>query len=148
MPVFKHSFQVRAPLTAVAAFHKDARALRRLSPPPLWVQLHQVEPLAEGSLADFTLWFGPLPIRWRAEHSGVDPLRGFTDTQTAGPLRSWRHTHRFERIDDHASSVFDTIEFEHQPGPAGWLSRLLFAPPALSFLFWYRGWATRRALEA
>jgi hypothetical protein len=44
-----------------------------------------MEPLAEGSISDFTLWFGPLPIRWTARHSHIDPLHGFTDTQVRGP---------------------------------------------------------------
>lgn len=82
---FQYAFAVRAALAAVAEFHHDARALQRLTPPPLFVQLHRVEPLAEGSLASFTLWFGPLPVRWMAVHSGVDFLHGFTDTQHSGP---------------------------------------------------------------
>lgn len=147
MPVFDYTFTVRAPLRAVAAFHHDARALRQLSPPPVWVQLHRVEPLAEGSLAEFTLWVGPLPLRWRAVHSDVHPEHGFTDTQTAGPLRRWRHTHRFEAVDAQTTRVREHIDYEHAPGPAGWLTRLLFAPPALRGLFWFRSRVTRRALE-
>ena len=80
MPVFDYAFTVRAPLARVAEFHRDTRALQRLSPPPMFVQLHRLEPLAEGSVAEFTLWLGPLPLRWRAVHSNVDPLGGFTDT--------------------------------------------------------------------
>ena len=43
--------------------------------------------------------------------------------------------------------VQEHVEYEHDSGWRGVLSRLLFNPPALGFLFWYRGWATRRALE-
>ncbi len=63
---FDYQFTVPAPLAAVAAFHHDARILPRLTPPPMRVQLHRVDPLGEGALADFTLWFGPLPVRWVA----------------------------------------------------------------------------------
>ncbi|MBL8057816.1 MAG: SRPBCC family protein [Anaerolineales bacterium] len=147
MPIFEYAFEVRAPLAAVAQFHRDTRALKRLSPPPLVVQLHRVDPLAEGAVAEFTLWLGPLPLRWTAIHTAVDPLHGFTDTQTRGPLQRWRHTHRFTAAGPQTTLVTEHIEFEHRPGPAGWLTRVLFAPLSLRFLFAYRRWVTRRAVE-
>ena len=147
MLVFEHAFKVRAPLARVAAFHRDTRALKRLTPPPLLVQLHRVDPLAEGAVAEFTLWFGPWPVRWQAVHSGVDEQRGFTDTQARGPLRHWRHTHSFRALDVAHTLVADRIEYQHYPGLRGVLSRLLFARLGLRLLFAFRAWATRRALE-
>ena len=145
---FDYHFTAPAPLAAVAAFHHDASALPRLTPPPILVQLHRVEPLANGSLADFTLWFGPLPVRWVAVHSQVDPLNGFTDTQQAGPLKFWRHTHRFEALDANTTRVSEHVDYEHRAGWRGWLSRVLYNRLALRCLFFYRAWATRRALPA
>lgn len=145
--VFDYSFTVRAPLAAVAEFHHDTRALKRLTPPPLFAQLHRVEPLAENSVAEFTLWFGPLPVHWVAIHSSVDPQRGFTDTQQSGPMLYWQHTHRFEAVDDGATRVSEHIEYAHHPGRRGVFSRLLFNPPALRALFFYRGLVTRWTLE-
>lgn len=147
MPTFDYSFTVRAPLSAVAHFHHDTRALRRLTPPPIIAQMHRIEPLAEGSVSQFTLWFGPLPVRWVAVHTGVDRRTGFTDTQARGPMRRWEHTHRFARVDEHATRVTEHIVYEHRAGLGGLLSRVLFSRPALWFLFSYRAWATRRALE-
>jgi ligand-binding SRPBCC domain-containing protein len=146
MSIFEYHFTVRAPLTAVAAFHHDTSALRRLTPPPVFVQLHRVEPLAEGSVSEFTLWFGPLPVRWTAVHSRVG-AHGFTDTQTAGPLKHWQHTHRFTALDSARTRVDERIDYAHYPGPRGLLSRLLFSRLALRLLFTYRALATRRALE-
>lgn len=147
MPTFQYAFTVRAPLAAVAEFHHDARALKRLSPPPMFVQLHRVDPLGEGAIADFTLWLGPIPIRWLAVHSDVHPLTGFTDTQQRGPLCYWRHTHRFEALDAGTTRVSEHIVYDYHPGLAGVFARLLFSSPGLTFLFWYRGWVTRRSLE-
>ncbi len=144
---FTFDFTVPAPLSRVAAFHHDTRALRRLTPPPILVQLHHVEPLAEGSLSEFTLWFGPLPVRWQAVHSGVDPLHGFTDTQRRGPMRYWKHTHRYSAVDDRLTRVLEQIEYSHHPGWRGLLSRVLFSPLALRLLFAYRRRATRAALR-
>jgi ligand-binding SRPBCC domain-containing protein len=145
---FNYQFTVPASLAAVAEFHHDARALPRLTPPPIWVQLHRVDPLAEGAIADFTLWFGPLPVRWVARHSQVDPLHGFTDTQVSGPLWSWNHTHRFEALDATTTRVSEHVDYQHHAGWRGWLSRLLYNRPALNLLFFYRGWVTRRSLRA
>ena len=80
MPEFRHSFTVDAPLAAVRAFHHDTGVLRQLTPLPIIARVHAFEPLADGSQAEFTLWFGPLPLRWQAVHSDVGP-NGFTDTQ-------------------------------------------------------------------
>jgi ligand-binding SRPBCC domain-containing protein len=147
VPVFDYAFTVRAPLQAVADFHRDTATLKRLTPPPIFVQLHRVEPLAEGSVSEFTLWFGPLPVHWTAVHSNVNALRGFTDTQRGGLLQAWQHSHTFTPEGPGATRVSEHVEYAHRPGGRGLLSRILFAPPALRFLFWYRSFVTRRALE-
>ena len=145
MPVFDHRFTVRAPLAVVAEFHGDTRALRQLTPPPMFVQLHHFDPLRDGAVADFTLWFGPLPIRWVAVHSDVDPQRGFTDSMQRGPMAHWVHQHRFNALGPDRTEVTDHVEYTYRPGLSGLMGRLFMSPPALAFLFAYRGWATRRA---
>lgn len=147
MSTFEHSFVLDASLASVSEFHSDTRVLRRLTPPPIIVQLHRVDPLREGSISEFTLWFGPVPVRWRALHSQVDARRGFTDTQIGGPMRFWRHRHTFNDLGNGRVEVAEHVDYQHERGWRGLFSRLLFAPPALRFLFYYRELATRRALE-
>lgn len=142
-----HAFTVRAPLASVAAFHRDTAVLPRLTPPPVRVQLGRIEPLADGSVSEFTLWFGPFPVRWRAVHSDVDPQHGFTDTQQSGPMRVWRHTHRFEAQGPSATRVTEHLAYAHRAGVRGLVSRVVFNRPALRLLFLYRAFAMRRALE-
>jgi len=137
---FVHRFVVKAPLAVVADFHRDSRALRRLTPPPIWVQFHEVEPLGEGSLADFTMWLGPLPVRWTAVHTQVTP-HGFMDTQKRGPFRTWQHRHSFRELGDGRAEVVDEIEAE----PGNLLSRFMWL--TLPLLFAYRAWRTRRACQ-
>ncbi len=144
---FHYQFEVPASQAAVAQFHRDTRALRWLTPPPLLVQFHYLEPMAEGSIAEFTLWFGPFPVRWRAVHSQVDLLKGFTDTQVKGPLRFWRHRHSFDALDDQRTRIREDIEYEFPSGMAGWWTRLVYSPFALRLLFTYRGWITRWLLR-
>jgi ligand-binding SRPBCC domain-containing protein len=142
MPIFDYSFTVQAPLDAVRAFHHDTSALKRLTPPPTIVQLHEIEPLGEGSVSKFTLWVGPLPLHWTAVHRNVSP-RGFTDIQQAGPAAKWEHTHTFTPVDPDTTRIDEHIEYEHKPGMWGLVTRLLFSKPNLYFMFTYRKLATR-----
>ena len=144
MPTFNYSFEVDAPLTAVSEFHHDTRALKKLSPPPIFAQIHDYEPLGEGSMADFTLWFGPFPIHWVAVHSNVSP-NGFTDTQMSGPLKYWQHTHRFTAVSANKTRIDEHIQYAHAQGIRGVVSRLLFSKPGLYMLFTARKLLTRRA---
>ena len=142
---YQHRFRVQAPLKRVAEFHCSTRVLRQLMPPPLILQLHQFEPLADGSLAEFTIWAGPVPIRWQAEHSEVSD-KGFVDTQQKGPFSFWQHTHRFEVIDQNTTDVIDEVEAELGRGLLWWpISLGMWV--TLPVLFAYRSWATRRAVE-
>ncbi len=147
MKQYIHRFQVRVPLESVADFHRDSRILKLLTPPPLFVSFNKVEPLAEGSVADFTMWLGPIPIRWVATHSDVDPLTGFTDTQTSGPFAHWTHRHSFEPVDENNTVVIDQVQAQPGNHPFwGLISRFMWL--SLPVLFAYRAWRTKRALES
>jgi len=131
----------------VAEFHYDTSVIKRLTPPFIIMQLHKIEPMAEGSVSEFTLWLGPLPVRWVAIHSKVDPQRGFTDTQQQGPFKQWVHTHTFTPEGENLTCVNDHIEYEHYPGLRGLISRLLFPRVGLFLTFTYRRLITRRSVE-
>ena len=69
--------------------------------PPIVVKVqHAPAVLADGDEMDFTMWLGPLPVRWTAEHTRVDALYGFTDTQIHGPFKAWVHRHSFNPLDE------------------------------------------------
>ena len=143
MPKFHHSAQVEATLEAVEAFHSNPRNFRKLTPMP--VQIHRYEWTGPTGAVDFTVWFGPLPVRWKAtleRHSS-----GFIDRQGEGPLANWDHTHTFTSISSEVTLIDDAIEYAYQAGWRGWVSRLAFSPPALRVLFIFRIWRTRRALR-
>jgi ligand-binding SRPBCC domain-containing protein len=142
MPTFNFQFNVNAPLKTVSAFHHDSSVLKTLSPPPIFTQIHHFDPMGEGAIAEFTLWFGPLPIRWRAIHSNVS-INGFTDTQERGPLKFWQHTHRFTAVSPTQTHIHEHIEYEHHAGIKGILSRLLFSKLGLYGLFTARKLITR-----
>lgn len=142
MPIFDFKFTVNAPLQAVQEFHRDTSALKRLTPPPTIVQLHELEPLAEGSTSKFTLWVGPLPLHWTAVHRDVTE-HGFTDVQAVGPAKKWEHTHSFVPLSENETEIREHIEYEHGTGFWGVVTRILFAKPNLYFMFTYRKLSTR-----
>ncbi|MDB4733722.1 hypothetical protein OAF42_04675 [Planctomicrobium sp.] len=141
MPVFDYKFTVHASQVTVREFHQDTSALKRLTPPPTMVQLHEIEPLAEGSVSRFTLWVGPLPLHWTAIHRDVFE-NGFTDVQSEGPAKKWEHTHKFTPIYDEVTEIHEHIEYEHKSGFWGLVTRVLFARPNLYLMFTYRKLAT------
>ena len=142
MTTFKFDFTVDATVTAVSDFHHDTSILKKLTPPPIYTQIHSFEPLGEGSVANFTLWVGPIPLRWTAVHSNVS-VNGFTDTQQSGPMKSWAHTHRFTAVSPTKTQVSEHIEYSHHSGLKGLFTRLLFNNAGLYLLFTARKLITR-----
>ena len=145
MAVYQHRVVVKAPLADVAAFHSDSHTIRRLT--PTFVTFHHVDPMAEGSVVEFTMWLGPLPIRWASLHSDVDPQHGFTDSQVRGPLEHCVHRHEFVPLGPELTAVEDHMDYGYLPGWRGLRGRLLMSPLSLPILFAYRSFVTRRAVE-
>jgi ligand-binding SRPBCC domain-containing protein len=143
---YEHRFRVRASLAAVADFHSHASSMPSITPPPLIVQLQSApQTLGDGDRMDFTMWAGPLPVRWEAQIEDVSE-RGFTDRQLRGPFGEWRHRHSFNPLADDLTEVVDQVEASVQKhvlwglvGITMWIG--------LPLLFAYRGWRTRRLLE-
>ncbi len=142
MNTFDYQFMVEAPLTAVSAFHHDTSILKKLTPPPIFIQVHEFEPLADGSTAELTMWFGPIPVPWTAVHSNVTE-QGFIDTQHRGPLKHWQHSHHFEAVNERQTLVKEHIEYAYRGGLKGIFSRLMFNRAGLFILFSARKWLTR-----
>jgi ligand-binding SRPBCC domain-containing protein len=134
-------------MEAMVHFHEAPDALKVLTPPPLFVQMVRDArvSLTQGEV-EFILWFGPLPIRWTARHEPGPTETSFIDRLLTGPMASWEHQHIFRTV-DHGVELTDKITFAHKPGWRGILTRLVFDGLPLRFLFWYRHWRTRRALE-
>jgi ligand-binding SRPBCC domain-containing protein len=147
MKTFTNTFKVKAPIQAVAEFHSSTTALKQLTPFPVFVQIHQLEPLGEGSMAEFTMWFGPFPVRWVAQHVQFDAMHGFTDVQVSGPMLLWEHTHSFRSISDKETEIRDFIEYEYRPGIKYLWTRIFYSPIMLRLLFLFRALVTKRSTK-
>lgn len=139
---------IKTTMADIKRFHEDPGALARLTPPLVWMQVQRDDrsSLTAGEI-EFTLWFGPLPIRWLARHEAGPTPDSFADAQLRGPLAYWRHEHIFEEVDG-GIRLSDRISFAHNRGLRGLFTRLAFDGLPLRLLFLYRHWRTRRALNA
>jgi ligand-binding SRPBCC domain-containing protein len=144
---FQHRFHVRAPLATVAEFHSRSASMSAITPPPMIVRVHRApERLGSGDEMDFTLWAGPLPLHWLARIENASP-DGFTDRQVRGPFARWQHRHSFVAASEAETDVVDEVEAELKRHPFWWLvGAATWA--GMPLLFAYRGWRTRRLLEA
>ena len=48
---------------------------------------------------DYDIRIRSIPIRWRIEITGWNPLNQFVDVQRRGPYSLWPHTQTFEERD-------------------------------------------------
>ena len=145
--LFEYHSIIPAPVEHVLAFHAAPNALRQLTMPPtrISIQADRRRSLTEGEIA-FTLWLGPIPVRWVAEHAPGPNETSFTDRMVRGPVAFWEHEHIIQPHPDGAELI-DRIRYAHRPGLRGLFTRLVFGRAALRLLFAYRHWRTRRAVR-
>jgi ligand-binding SRPBCC domain-containing protein len=139
---------IRASPDKVFAFHERDDALKLLLPPWENANVAQSAKISEvGSTAIVeTRVFGPIVIKWVAQHTVYEPPHLFEDIQIKGPFRSWRHRHVVEPHPDGAT-LRDEIEYEPPFGFLGrWLAPAL-VEKRLKRLFDYRHEITREACE-
>ena len=110
------------------------------------VRVHQGGLVTEGMVAKFTLWLGPIPLRWTARHELVRD-RSFVDVQERGPFAHWRHRHVIEANGANRCRVRDVVEYEYRKGARGVATRLLMGRASLKILFRYRAAVTRACCE-
>jgi len=143
---YHHRFIVRASVTKVVRFHAQSDSLLSITPPLVKMQIHRApELLSEGNEIDFTLWFGPFPVRWVARIDQQSASE-FTDRQLSGPYRDWTHRHTFLSLDNHHTEVRDEIELLMKKHPWWFLvGTVMWA--SLPILFTYRARQTKIILE-
>jgi len=144
---FTHSSVVPAPMNEVLSFYASQEAFQKLAMPPMVVRIRRDgrTSLTAGEL-DFTMWFGPVPVRWLARHEAGPTPTSFKDTQVAGPLARWEHEHLFESIEG-GVRMTDRVTFAHRSGWRGLLTRLFFDGLPLRIFFAFRHWRTRRLVS-
>ncbi|QPC81399.1 hypothetical protein G4Y79_17075 [Phototrophicus methaneseepsis] len=145
--IFEQRSVIKTTMAAMEAFHQDPAALKKLTPLPIIAQLQEDHrtSLTAGDIR-FTLWFGPVPVRWHAQHEEGPTPTSFADRQLEGPMAYWRHEHIFEDVPN-GIQLTDRITLAHRQGITGLLTRLFFDGLPLRILFTYRHLRTRLSLS-
>jgi len=137
-----------APLEALSAFHLQANAFEKLTPPWEKVQiLKRPEQIRNGARAKILVKVGPFRKIWVAEHFDCEPLTGFSDRQIEGPFPRWVHHHIFESVTAATCRLVDRIEYSL---PFGWAGQLIggrIVRKKLRKMFAYRHEVTRAEIE-
>ena len=129
---------VNAPIDQAFAFFSKAENLGLLTPASMKFAIDGIAPaMTTGSVIDYHIALGPVPVRWRTRIAEWEPGRAFVDIQDAGPYKHWRHRHAFQ--DDGARTVMDDRVLYTPPlGLLGRIAHWLFIAPALRRIFQYR----------
>ena len=139
---------IRASPEHVFAFHERPDVLQLLIPP--WesarvIQAARISDVGSQAIIESRI-FGPIKMRWVAQHTVYDPPRVFEDIQVSGPFRSWRHQHI---VEPHREGAILRDQIDYEP-PLGFLGRAvapMLITNRLQKLFAYRHDVTRRWCE-
>lgn len=127
------------PLAEVFPFFAEAQNLERITPPFMRFSILTPQPIAmrAGTVIDYRIALGGVPMRWRTLIESFEPGVQFVDVQLRGPYKLWRHTHRF--FDEGGNTrMTDDVEYEVGFGPLGEVARWLFVGRTLERVFDYR----------
>jgi uncharacterized protein (TIGR01777 family) len=114
---------IPAPAAAVRAWHANAGAFARLTPPWIDVRvLDAVGTIDPGDWKRLRVGAGPIGVTWTLVHQDADDGSGFVDEQREGPFASWRHDHRFLPDGPERSVLEDRIAYQLPFGAVGQLA--------------------------
>lgn len=145
---FQRISELRVPRESLFAWHERPGAFERLCPPfdPARV-LERTGTIRDGDRATLAVPFGPLSLRWVAEHRGFIPGQQFQDVMLGGPFAAWEHTHRFEAVAGGGSRLIDSIRYRLPLGPLGALFGARLVASKLDSAFRWRHRITAQDLE-
>jgi ligand-binding SRPBCC domain-containing protein len=139
---------IRAAREAVFSYFADPRNLPDITPPSIGFEVVDLEtvPLTGGTMQRYRIhWFG-IPLQWESIIAEYTDQRSFTDVQTSGPYRYWRHEHSFEDMEA-ATAVRDHVEYELPLGVIGRVVHALAVRRQLREIFDYRERAVAEAFR-
>jgi ligand-binding SRPBCC domain-containing protein len=101
------------------------------------------EPVVEGSVIDYRIRVGPVPLRWRTVIRRWSPPSGFVDEQERGPYALWQHEHILS-AEGARTRMIDRVSYVVPLGAVGRLANVLVVQSTLRSIFAYRADAIRR----
>ncbi len=148
MEVLEKTTVMPVPASVLDEWHRREAALERLRPP--WERVRVVDAgqgIQDGSRAILELAWGPVRVRWVAEHFDCRPCEGFSDRQVEGPFSVWEHRHEFRDLGEGRSELIDRVRYALPGGSAGAVAAGSAVRRRLERMFAYRHAVTRADLE-
>ncbi len=147
----ERSVEIAAPVSAVFAFHLDARNAALVS--PAGTRVVSVEggvPVAPGGIVTMRMRQRPVPltVAWRVQIEAVEPERRIVDVAERSPFALWRHEHLFRELGPGRTLMTDRVTYRLPGGRLGRLADRLLVRRRLEGAFAERHRRTRRLLEA
>ena len=120
-------------------WHKRVGAFERMLPPWITSQIISKEGnIFNGDTLTIKSNLGIIPFIYKAQHQNYIENKQFEDIQVKGPFAFFKHTHKFESIDEKKSKIIDQIEYSL---PIDMFTRFLgnsFVDEKLNKMFTYR----------
>ena len=152
MPHLEFVSLLQAPQQKVWDLHASLRVLELLTPPETKITLPEPKPTLELGVRFIIVVRQPpvfVPLAWESVFTVWEPPLRFVDEQgLRGPWKSWRHEHRFEKVDEHTTRLIDSIDYEPPMGPLGRIADALFLRRTIEKSFAYRHAKTKDLLLA
>lgn len=127
------------PIDEAFKFFSQAANLGLITPASMRFQIQGSLPdMTKGTLLNYQLRVGPVPIRWRTRIADWDPPQGFIDLQESGPYRCWWHEHTFS-AEGNRTVMEDHVYYAAPFGVLGRLANRWLVAPKLRQIFGYRG---------
>jgi hypothetical protein len=119
-------------------FFSAAGNLGLITPPDMGFRVTRPpEEMRDGTIIEYRIQVGGLPMSWRTQIECWRPGVCFVDSQTAGPYRSWWHEHHFEP-DGEDTVMEDRVYYNPPMGLLGRIANWLFIQWELRRIFGYR----------
>ena len=109
------------------------------------IQAARISEVGAQAIIEARIW-GPITVRWIAEHTVYEPPRLFEDVQIKGPFRSWRHRH-IVKPEANGATLRDEIDYESPLGFFGCVVPTGLIQQRLDKIFDYRHKVTRQWCE-
>ncbi|MBI4861949.1 MAG: TIGR01777 family protein [Candidatus Riflebacteria bacterium] len=136
---------VEAPLETVFSFFSRPENLGLVTPG--WLDLEILEPRPEtmetGTLFDYRIRVGPVPVGWITRIEEWRPPERFVDYQISGPYRCWYHEHLFVALGSR-TLMEDRVHYAVPVGLVGKAMNAVAVAGMLRQIFGYRRDAIRR----
>ena len=145
--ILERTQTVPASIQHAFAFFSKARNLEEIT--PAWLRfevLRSPNELRYGSLIAYRLELFQVPIHWLTRIAIWQPPRSFADEQISGPYPLWEHTHRFSRVNNDGTEIYDR-SLSRARRPLAPLAQKLFVGGWLDEIFDYRAERLREILR-